>query len=103
MQVVFAGAEAVSGPGELLRLSGVGPGEARLTRGSLNGGRISARWEERTASARVPATFVLYPNVPNPFNPETVLRFSLPQESQVWLEVFDIVGQRVRTLVTERL
>ena len=47
--------------------------------------------------------FALYPNVPNPFNPETMIRFSLPQESAVRLEVFDVVEQCVRMLVTERL
>ena len=103
LQVVFAGSETVSEPGELLRVAGVGPGDARLTRVSFNGGRIGARWEEGTASVTVPLAFVLYPNVPNPFNPETVIRFSLPQESQVRLEVFDVVGQRVRTLIAERL
>ena len=103
LQVVFAGSEAVSGPGELMRIAGVGPGDARLTRVSFNGGRIGARWEEGTASVRVPLAFALYPNMPNPFNPETMIRFSLPQESVVRLEVFDVVGQRVRTLVAKRL
>ena len=102
LQVVFAGAEAVSGPGELMRIAGVGPGDARLTQVSFNGGRIGARWEEGAASVAVPASFALYPNVPNPFNPETVIRFALAQESIVRLEVFDVVGQRVRVLVVEQ-
>ena len=103
LQVVFAGAEAVSGPGELLRVAGVGPGDARLTRVSFNGGQIGARWEKEAASVAVPASFALYPNVPNPFNPETTIRFSLARESLVRLEVFDVVGQRVLVLVAERL
>ena len=103
LQVVFAGSEAVSGPGELLRVAGVGPGDARLTRVSFNGGRIGARWEENAASAVMPASFALYPNVPNPFNPETTIRFDMAQESQVRLEVFDVVGQRVRVLVGKQL
>ena len=103
LQVVFAGSEAVSGPGELLRIAGVGPGDARLTRVSFNGGQIGARWEEEAASIAVPASFVLYPNVPNPFNPETTIRFTLARESQVRLEVFDVVGQRVLVLVEEQL
>ena len=45
--------------------------------------------------------FALYPNYPNPFNPETRIRFQLPQKSGVELVVYDILGQRVRTLVTE--
>ena len=103
LQVVFAGAEAVLGSGELLRIAGVGLGDARLTRASFSGGRIGARWEERAAAVSVPSSFVLYPNYPNPFNPETVVRFALARESQVRLEVFDVVGQRVRTLVGEQL
>ena len=45
--------------------------------------------------------FALYPNYPNPFNPETRIRFQLPQKSGVELVVYDMLGQRVRTLVTE--
>jgi len=45
--------------------------------------------------------FALYPNYPNPFNPETRIRFQLPQKSGVELVVYDILGQRVKTLVTE--
>jgi len=45
--------------------------------------------------------FALYPNYPNPFNPETRIRFQLPQKFGVELVVYDMLGQRVRTLVTE--
>ena len=45
--------------------------------------------------------FALYPNYPNPFNPETRIRFQLPQKSGVELVIYDMLGQRVRTLVTE--
>ena len=103
LQVVFAGSEAVSGPGELLRIAGVGPGDARLTRVSFNGGRIGARWEGGVASVVVPSLFALYPNVPNPFNPETVIRFELPWDCPARLEVFDVLGQRVVTLVAGTL
>ena len=51
----------------------------------------------------MPESFALYPNVPNPFNPETVIGFSLAAESRVRLEVFDVLGQRVRILVGGRL
>jgi photosystem II stability/assembly factor-like uncharacterized protein len=40
---------------------------------------------------------------PNPFNPSTTLRFSIPSEQNVHLQVFDIRGRLVRTLVNERL
>jgi hypothetical protein len=38
-------------------------------------------------------------NYPNPFNPETTIRFSLPTPSQVKVQVYDALGQRVSTLV----
>ncbi len=45
----------------------------------------------------------LYQNYPNPFNPETTISFSLVEESQVSLEIYNIIGQRVRCLVEENL
>ena len=45
--------------------------------------------------------FALYPNYPNPFNPETRIRFQLPHQSGVELVVYDMLGQRVKTLVME--
>ena len=41
----------------------------------------------------------LYPNTPNPFNPATVIRFQLFEAGRVRLEVFDLRGRRVKTLV----
>jgi subtilisin family serine protease len=45
------------------------------------------------------AAFALRPNVPNPFNPATVLEFELEQEGWATLEVFDVAGHRVATLL----
>jgi hypothetical protein len=104
LHIVFAGAQEVSGPGELLRVyPGVGPDKVQLTRASFNDGRIAAQATARTSGYAAPETFVLHANMPNPFNPETTIRFELPHGSVVKLEVFDVLGQRVRTLVAQEL
>lgn len=51
----------------------------------------------------IPTTFRLYPNFPNPFNPETTIRFDVPTRGRVRLEVYNMLGQRVRRLVDEVL
>jgi len=48
----------------------------------------------------IPKTAVLEQNYPNPFNPATVIRFDLPENSDVRLKVFDMLGRKVETLVS---
>jgi len=43
--------------------------------------------------------FRLYPNYPNPFNPETVIRYYLPVTARVRIVIYDVMGRQVRTLV----
>ena len=47
------------------------------------------------------ATFNLYDNYPNPFNPQTILRYDIPKSGHVELKIFNIQGQLVRTIVNE--
>lgn len=51
--------------------------------------------------ANVPNEFKLYHNFPNPFNPETRIKYNLPQESKVSLKIYDIMGHHVKTLINE--
>jgi len=46
-----------------------------------------------------PKTFSLDQNYPNPFNPSTTIAFSVPSDSKVSLQVYDILGKVVKTLV----
>jgi N-acetylmuramoyl-L-alanine amidase len=47
----------------------------------------------------IPDKFTLYQNYPNPFNPSTTISFTLAQPSNTRLEIFNIRGEKVRTLV----
>jgi len=45
--------------------------------------------------------YMLHQNYPNPFNPVTTIRYELPQDGVVTIEVFDILGQKVKTVLNE--
>ncbi len=47
----------------------------------------------------IPMDYALEQNYPNPFNPSTTISFSLPQESNVTLRVFDVIGREVASLI----
>lgn len=47
--------------------------------------------------------YAISQNYPNPFNPETIIKFQLPQSSDVRLEIFNVLGQKIVTLVSDRM
>ena len=49
--------------------------------------------------ASLPTVFALHNNYPNPFNPITNIHYDIPEVSEVTLEIYNVMGQRVRTLV----
>ena len=49
----------------------------------------------------MPTEFLLSNNYPNPFNPSTKIKYSVPQSSNVVIKVFDILGNEIETLVKE--
>ena len=65
-------------------------------------------WDDSTSAGiddviELPKEFVLYPAYPNPFNPTTTIRFNIVITDASLLEIYDITGQMVETLVNERL
>jgi len=50
---------------------------------------------------QVPQQYVLHQNHPNPFNPSTKIKYSVPQSSNIVIKVFNILGKEIETLVNE--
>lgn len=67
--------------------------------GNVTASPVSTASEPRA----VPARFVLHSNYPNPFNPTTTIRFDLDAPGFTTLAVYNLLGQRVATLVAEPL
>ena len=47
----------------------------------------------------VPEIFALHQNYPNPFNPTTQIRYDLPEEKNVTIVIYDVMGRNIRTLM----
>jgi Secretion system C-terminal sorting domain len=73
---------------------------------SHNSDFVDIGWTNVTNVANnkiVPNSYVLYPNYPNPFNPSTTISFNLEEIGNVSLVVYDILGQKVSTLIQKEM
>jgi hypothetical protein len=65
-------------------------------------GEITVPTEETFTLERkaiIPVAYTLHQNYPNPFNPITSLRYDLPEQAQVTLTIYDLIGRKVTQLV----
>ena len=74
---------------------------AKPMKGKTEGPRFYISSSKQDDTDTLPSGFVLEQNYPNPFNPTTEISYELPTQSDVRLEVFDLTGRQVATLVND--
>lgn len=55
------------------------------------------------AEVSAPKNFMLLQNYPNPFNPSTTIKFSIPEMSNVSIEIYNVIGELVASFVNQNL
>jgi len=93
-----AGMELISGTWNIIATDGkydvsATNGPFKLT---IDGSKLNVN-----ESDLVPEIFALHANYPNPFNPTTTISYDLPEQAQVTLDIFDIMGKQIKTLVNQ--
>jgi hypothetical protein len=89
---------STQGLGKIQSLNQSGSNTMTLTGGKL---RMNALVSDMSKN-EIPAAYMLEPNYPNPFNPVTKIKYSIPEASDVVLSIYDILGREIKVLVNEK-
>ena len=84
--------------GELLNEELTSGEEIMLTNYKISSIEVSGK-----LTRELPISYELYQNFPNPFNSNTVIKFSIPEEAYVTLNVYNVLGEKVIQLVDDKL
>ena len=70
----------------------------------LDGGLVNVVARSTSIDLKlIPGQFALHQNYPNPFNPKTDIRFDLPEAAQVEIAIFNLMGNKVCTLLSDNV
>jgi hypothetical protein len=113
LNLALASAKAINGTGSIFELT------FKVSENAKSGdqGELNLVWmqtdenepmvlnqvTEVSIGTSIPSQFYLAQNHPNPFNPETKIEFTIPMEGRVNLSVYNLLGQKIATLVDEYL
>jgi parallel beta-helix repeat protein len=71
-------------------------------KGLYNGSDSSPKESPESVVSIIPEKYELLSNYPNPFNPTTTIKYTIPKESDVQVTIYDIMGREVKTIVSSR-
>jgi len=74
-----------------------------ITNERQNIGLFEYTYSPSSADDEIPETKIALSNYPNPFNPETMIEFNLPEDTEASLKIYNLKGQLVTTLINEIL
>ena len=91
-----------SGFGKVSKIS-LKNGQVRFSENSHGRIQLLGKISDSFRINQIPDKFELHPNYPNPFNPGTTIKFSIPEAANVTLNIYNVLGERVAELVNTKL
>jgi len=85
-----------------LNINGNNPTDfSKIAAGNNNIRHFAVVLEKVEEEKQIPDVYFINQNYPNPFNPSTTIEYGLPEEGNITIEIFNVLGQRIKTLVND--